>query len=183
MERLKTLYEHDSGVFTASGHTDWLASYDLNELLLGLNLTAIRGTNPSITFFVEFKGADDSAYPLYSPNALTAIGAISQTIGEGKQTDAPITDFVRLRWVVAGTAIATTVGTGANSATQELADTTGMAAGDTLHFATAAVNRVIDHVVDGTHVVLTAAVNSTDGEAVTATNTPDFTFSTSLQAR
>lgn len=62
---------------------------------------------------------------------------------------------------------ATTVTTGASSATQQVGSTANYAPGDVLHFATAGVNATIKSVTDDTHVVLWTSVSSTTGEAVT----------------
>lgn len=60
----------------------------------------------------------------------------------------------------------TTVTTGAASATQLVGTTSEMAPGDALYFVTAGVVRFVSSVTDGTHVVLTASVTTTNGEAV-----------------
>lgn len=62
--------------------------------------------------------------------------------------------------------LATTVGTGAASATQTLASTLGIVAGNTLYFATAGVFRTVLSVTNSTTLVLTATVTTTTGEAV-----------------
>ncbi len=60
----------------------------------------------------------------------------------------------------------TTVTTGAASATQLVGNTAGMVANKVLYFVTAGVERIIQSVTDGTHVVLTATVTTTSGETV-----------------
>lgn len=97
------------------------------------------------------------------------VARLAKSIGPGLDVAEIIGQAGRFVWDFTGAGIATTVTTGANSATQLIGDTTGILPGDTLHFGTANVDRVVDHVVDGTHVVLTAAVNSTTSEAVTTT--------------
>lgn len=66
--------------------------------------------------------------------------------------------------------VATSVGTGANSAIQNIADTTGLQAGDKLFFATANVQRTILTVDSGSQVTLTESANTTNGEAVSKDN-------------
>lgn len=60
----------------------------------------------------------------------------------------------------------TTVTTGAASAVQQVADTTGMVANQTLYFRTADAWRVVSSVDSGTQVTLTATVTTTTGEVV-----------------
>jgi len=66
-----------------------------------------------------------------------------------------------------GYGVSTTVTSGTASATQTVGSTTGMSAGDTLYFVTAATTRVIESVTNSTTVVLTATVTTTTSEKVT----------------
>jgi hypothetical protein len=63
--------------------------------------------------------------------------------------------------------VATTVTTGASSATQTVGSTTNMAAGDVLWFAVSAASRIVSSVTNATTVVLTATISTTTAEAVT----------------
>ena len=169
--------------YTANGNTSTFSTQGLKELLIDINVSSVRGVTPSMAFFFDRLGADGLWYPCYSPTALTAAGVISTTLGPGMATNQGFSNQGRLRWTVGGTATNTTVTTGANSATQLLGSTAGMAAGDTLQFVTAAVSRTIVTVTDSTHVVLSSAVNSTTSEVVNVTNTPTMTFSASIQGQ
>lgn len=185
--KIVILFSSDPQTFTGTGNsgpfnTDRLEAA-LTQILVDVNVTSVRGTTPSMAFFLERLGGDGLWYPMFSPTALTAAGVISGNIGPGMATNVCFSGKARLRWTVGGAALATTVATGANSATQNLTSTAGMQVGDTLFFATANVSRTIVTVTDSTHVVLNSAVNSTTSEAVTATNTPSMTFSGSVQGR
>ena len=169
--------------YNADGQTGWYPTATVDYLSADINVTSLRGTSPTLDFYVEREGADGVAYSIWHPTQLTAIGAPSTSIGPGMATTAMVGLRTRLRWVFGGTALATTVTTGANSATQTLGDTTGIVAGDVLHFATANVNRTVLSVTNGTVLVLTASVNSTTSEVVTVNNTPDAIFSASVEGR
>lgn len=64
------------------------------------------------------------------------------------------------------TGISTTVAVGAESATQQVASTAGMVAGQSFYFGAAKTHAIVAVVVDGTHVTFTTSVNTTTGEAV-----------------
>lgn len=149
-------------------------------LLLDINLTALGGTSPTIQFFWERLGADGTWYTIWSGSSLSAATKVSTSIGLGMETDIPIGRAGRLRWTMGGTGFAGDVNGAANSATQTLESTTGILAGDVLHFATANVDRTVASVTNGTVVVLTAAVNAADEEVVTGA-TPTAIFSYSVQ--
>lgn len=173
----------DSALHTASGDSGWLPTSILKEIAVDVNLTSVRGASPSIAFFVDRQGEDQIGYPVYSPTALTAAGTVSQGIGDGAQTNAPLGPYTRLRWTIGSTAVATTVTTGATSATQLVGDTSKLLVGDVLHFATANVNRTVASITDSTHVVVSSSVTTVDGEAVTVVGTPCATFSASIEGK
>jgi hypothetical protein len=62
--------------------------------------------------------------------------------------------------------VTTTVNGAASSATQTLASTTGLQAGDKIYFETTADERTILSVDSGTVVTLTATISTTNGETV-----------------
>jgi|GEM_PF-2082709 len=169
--------------YSSNGQTSAFKTDKFSYLAVDVNVSRLRGNTPTIAIFFERQGADGNWYPIWSPTALSASGSLSTTIGSGQATNQALTDLARVRWAFTGTNIATTVTTGANSATQVLGSTAGMVAGDVLHFATANADRTIQSVTDSTHVVLTQAINSTTTEAVTVKNTPDATLSLSVQSR
>lgn len=187
MSKVVVLFSADpttfvSGNNSGSFNTDRLEAA-LTQIIVDINVTSVRGTTPSMAFFLDRLGADANWYPMFSPTALTAAGVISGSIGPGLATNVCFADKARLRWTVGGSALSTTVVTGANSITQNLTSTAGMLSGDTLFFVTANVSRTIVTVTDSTHVVVNTAVSSTTSEMVNVTNTPAVTFSASVQGR
>lgn len=166
---------------TASGNSGLISLRDASLAILGLDLTAIGGTNPTLDVYWDRYGADGVAYQAYHAAQKTAAGQVATSIGIGMEVDTPLGEAGRLRWVLGGTGVATTSGATANSATQQVASTAGMIPGMTLHFGTANVDRVIASITDATHVVLTAAVSATNTEAITSA-TPAAQFSWSVQA-
>ena len=92
-----------SAANTASGSTADLAVGRLAALGVDVNVTAVSGSSPSISFVLERKGSDGIYYPLASPAALTAAGQISLSVGRGLTTAAALGTAVRLRWVITGT--------------------------------------------------------------------------------
>jgi len=167
-------------VHATSGDSGDIKTGTIAGLVVDIDVTALRGDSPTLDLFVERKGSDSVWYPIYSPDQLTSAGVLSDSIGIGYHVDQVVSGHTRLRWALGGTAIATTVTTGATSATQTLGDTTGILAGDVLHFATANVNRTVQSVTNGTVLVLTQSVTTVDSEAVTDTSTPNATFSASI---
>lgn len=78
-------------------------------------------------------------------------------------------------------AVSTTVTAGGAGTTQNLASTSGISAGETLHFVTANVDAVVASVPSSTSVVLTTSVSSTTGEVVNDTSPrPDFLMANAI---
>lgn len=164
----------------ANGNSQYIDLLAADVVVLDVNLTGLGGTAPTLQFFFERLGADGIYYPIYTSEALNAATKLSTSIGKGMEKNIPIGQAGRLRWLFGGTGYSGTINGAANSATQTFDDTAGILAGDVLHFATANVNRTVDHVVSGTSVVFTASVNAADNEVVTGA-TPTAIFSYSAQ--
>jgi hypothetical protein len=73
------------------------------ELAVDVNISAVSGTTPSMTLYVDRKGADGNFYTIYTSAAQNAAGNVSTSIGVGAATNASFGDIVRLRWVITGT--------------------------------------------------------------------------------
>lgn len=65
-----------------------------------------------------------------------------------------------------GYGVATTVTSGASSATQTVGSTSGMRPGDSLYFVTTNAYRIVSSITDATTVVLTATISTTTAEVV-----------------
>ena len=76
-------------VLSTSGNQTGLVSADLpvgayQSLAIDFNLTSITGgTSPTFNVVTKRKGADGIYYTVDTPTALTAIGAISRSLGPG----------------------------------------------------------------------------------------------------
>lgn len=103
----EALYEQPSTAVTASGSSGPLAVGVLTQLAVDVDVTALSGTSPTLTIFVERQGADGNWYPIYSPSAINATGLTSTSIGPGLTTPALVTSTVRFRWVIGGSATPT----------------------------------------------------------------------------
>jgi hypothetical protein len=103
-----------STLFTAaqtgvgSGNSGDLDVSKLREVSIDLTTTAQSGTNPTIQFFWERKGADGVYYPLWQSSVFTvASNTVSTSIGPGLAYNQSLGLTGRLRWVVGGTATPT----------------------------------------------------------------------------
>src|SRR5258708_8421882 len=76
----------------------------IRRLEFNLNITALAGTTPTITVFVEGQDNEGAWFPLYAPSVISAIGDTAQSIGPGLQSNTVIPDTVRVRWLIGGSA-------------------------------------------------------------------------------
>lgn len=76
----------------------------IRRLEFNLNITALAGTTPTITIFVEGMDNEGAWYSLYAPSAISTTGDTSQSIGPGMQSNTVIPDTVRVRWLIGGSA-------------------------------------------------------------------------------
>lgn len=76
----------------------------VRRLEFNINVSALAGTTPSITVFVEGQDENGVWYPLYNPSAISTVSDTSQSIGPGMQTNTVIPDTIRVRWTIAGSA-------------------------------------------------------------------------------
>ena len=91
-----------------SGNSGDLDVSRLREIAIDLTTTAQAGTNPTIQFFWERKGADGNYYVLWQSEVFTAASNIKSTsIGPGLAYNQSLGATGRLRWVVGGTATPT----------------------------------------------------------------------------
>lgn len=131
------------------------------DVTTGFETTVTTGANSDTQQLADTSGFDPGKLIHF---ATAGVNSTILSITDG--THLVLTASVNTTTGEAVQRILTTVTTGANSATQEVADTTDTKAGDVVHFDTANVNRQVQSVTDSTHFVLTAPVNSTTGEMV-----------------
>ncbi len=85
-----------------------LAVGTYTEIAIDINTTAQAGTNPTIQYFYERKGADNLYYVLWQSAVLTAAtNTLSTSIGAGMAYNQSLGVTGRLRWVIGGTATPT----------------------------------------------------------------------------
>lgn len=101
---IATLLNQASAAQTASGVSAALAVRQTPTLAVDVNVTAVSGTSPTLTVFLERLGADGVWYPIWSPTVINAAGQTSTSVGPGCATAAVLTNQVRLRWVIGGSA-------------------------------------------------------------------------------
>ena|SRR5258708_38680775 len=76
----------------------------IRRLEFNLNITALAGTSPTITVFVEGQDNEGAWYSLYAPSVISSVSDTAQSIGPGMQTDTVIPDTIRVRWTIGGSA-------------------------------------------------------------------------------
>ncbi|SRR5258708_4876601 len=99
-------YSAASAVYSANGYTADLFVGDVTELAFDADVTAID-VGCTLNLYVERKGADGNYYPIFSSAAITAVGLVSQSIGEGLSDNASFGNLVRIRWTVTASKTAT----------------------------------------------------------------------------
>lgn len=91
-----------SGATQNSG--DLPATAPFTEIAIDITTTAQSGTNPTIQYIYERKGADGLYYPIWQSAVLTlAANTISTSIGAGMAYNQSLGLNGRLRWVIGGT--------------------------------------------------------------------------------
>ena len=86
-----------SAPVTASGSTGWFDAVNVDEVTVGVDVTAVSGTAPSAQFALDVLGADGNAYTLWTSAAVTAAGEVAAVVNIGAA------GAVRLRWAITGT--------------------------------------------------------------------------------
>lgn len=98
-----TLLNQASAIQSANGNSADLNVSALRELAVDANVTALTGTNPTVQFFVDRKGADGVYYQIWSSSSVNAVGTVSDSIGPGMNKNQSLGSMVRFRWVIGGT--------------------------------------------------------------------------------
>lgn len=99
------LFQQASAGLTASGSSAPISvPAVIRRLEFSLNVTALAGTSPTITIFVEGLDNEGQWYSLYAPTVISTVVETAQSIGPGLQTNTVIPDTIRVRWVIGGSA-------------------------------------------------------------------------------
>ncbi len=104
----RTMFTLLSGSRTVGGASAALPSSELSRAAVDVQVTAVSGVGPSLRVFVDRMGSDGVWYPVWSPAAMTAVGTLSTTIGQGMTVGQSLAAQVRLRWEISGTSAAFT---------------------------------------------------------------------------
>jgi hypothetical protein len=97
-----TLLNQASAVQNASGNSSDLNVSAFKELAIDANVTALTGTNPTVQFFIDRKGADGVYYQIWNSASISAVGAVSDSVGPGLNKAQSLGSIVRFRWVIGG---------------------------------------------------------------------------------
>src|SRR5579884_424474 len=96
-----------SGAQTANGNSGDLTVGLYTEIGIDINITADSGTNETIQFFWDRKGADGVYYPLWQSKTVLSTDSLAEQIstssGAGMAYNQSLGLTGRLRWVVGGT--------------------------------------------------------------------------------
>ena len=97
------LLNQASAAQTTNGNSLDLVCDQYDQLAFDFNVTAVSGTTPSMTVYIDRKGADGTYYPIYTSAAITATGVTSVSVGPGLPNNAAIGNTIRMRWAITGT--------------------------------------------------------------------------------
>jgi hypothetical protein len=104
----RTMFTLLSGSRTVGGSSAGLPSSELSRAAVDMQVTAVSGVGPSLRVFVDRMGSDGVWYPIWSSSAMTAVGTLSTTIGQGMTVGQSLAAQVRFRWEISGTSAAFT---------------------------------------------------------------------------
>ena len=90
-------------VVTAAETIVPLSTPAVKTAMVGLNVTAVSGTSPSLQPYLEVLGSDNVWYQVWKPSAITAAGQSLATIGPDSGTECVWSSSARLRLEVTGT--------------------------------------------------------------------------------
>lgn len=169
-----------SSTYVADGDSTPWPTAGLTTVTVSVSLTSLRGVAPVAWFGIENQWGDIVWGNLWSGVPLSAPASFSQMVTVPQRQNLLNPQQMRLRWQITGDPYLTAVTTGASSSTQQVGSSAGMQAGDTVYFSSAVASRTISSIPNSTHIVLSSSISTTTGETVSATNTPDFTFSASV---
>lgn len=99
----RTMYTLLSGSRTVGGSSASLPSGELSRAAVDVQVTAVGGVGPSLRVFVDRMGSDGVWYPVWTPAAMSAVGSLSTTIGQGMTVGQSLAAQVRFRWEISGT--------------------------------------------------------------------------------
>lgn len=75
----------------------------LTSVMVGVTVTAVSGTSPTLQAFFEVLGGDGEYYTVWTSASVTAVGSLFGTVGPGESNGAVLSSQARLRFEVGGT--------------------------------------------------------------------------------
>lgn len=99
----RTLLTLASQARATSGLAPAFATGDLTRAAIDVNVSAVAGVGPSLRVFLDRQGTDGLWYPIWSPAAITAVGTLSTTVGQGMTVGQSLASTCRFRWEISGT--------------------------------------------------------------------------------
>lgn len=88
---------------TTNGTSAAFATGDVTRAAIDVNVTAVAGVGPNLRLFLDRQGADGLWYAIWSPAALTAVGTLSTSVGQGMAIGQSLAANCRFRWEITGT--------------------------------------------------------------------------------
>lgn len=97
-----TILNLASAARTTSGDSGALPVGNVLHLAADVNITAVSGSTPSMTLYVDRLGIDGNWYNIWTSAAQTAAGVVSVSIGPGCTVTHVFGTAARLRWAITG---------------------------------------------------------------------------------
>ena len=104
-----TLATIPSAAITTAETVKEFSTPALESVMVGINVTAVSGTSPSLQPYLEILGSDGVWYEVWKPSAITAAGQSTATVGPSSGTECVWTNTARLRLEVTGTSASFTL--------------------------------------------------------------------------
>jgi hypothetical protein len=99
---VQTVLNQVSAVINASGNSDDLDVSLVKRIAFDANITAQSGTSPTVRFFIDRKATDGSYVQIYDSGVISALQAVSTTIGPKCTVTEVLGTTVRARWTIGG---------------------------------------------------------------------------------
>ena len=97
------LLNQASAAQTVTGNSAAISATGYQSVLIGVNITAVSGTSPTMTLSLQSLGADGIQYTLWSSASQTATGQVVTSVGPGMAQAQQLGQTIRLVWTIGGT--------------------------------------------------------------------------------
>jgi hypothetical protein len=92
-----------SSARTVSGQGTSFSTTSITEVGVDINITAVSGTSPTITFVLGHYGADGIFYPSWTSSSITSAQKVSAAVGSGMANANSLGENMFLQWTIGGT--------------------------------------------------------------------------------